>query len=70
MAKCITIESCKDCPHLTHSGGFGHPRYKPLCGKSKNRLLPYETVIGLESAQYTGIIPIWCQLDDLQNKDN
>ena len=64
MAKCIVIENCKDCPYLDHSGGFGYPRYIPICGKSKNRKLPHKTVSGLENAQASYTIPAWCELNN------
>ena len=60
MAKCIKINSCKDCPFLRFGGGFGSVPYRPMCGNASNKVLPY-TLQG-NRAQMTGEIPEWCSL--------
>lgn len=62
--RCIVINSCGDCPHRAHGGGFGNPAYKPRCLK-KSRTLPYTiddtSRMGRIAVQKDGI-PSWCPL--------
>ena len=64
----MRITSCDDCPHQTHKGGFGDPKYIPYCQLAK-RDLPYEVRsikkgnLDLNYAHQTEGIPDWCPLE-------
>lgn len=66
MSRIIRIESCKDCPHRDHMGGFGSPAYVPRCNKTRpSRELPYTTGVSgrMVIASQTPGIPDWCPLE-------
>lgn len=66
MAKCIPINSCKDCPSKDHKGAFGLIAYVPVCQKMHGKELPYAKYVpgNKATARSTGEIPEWCPLDD------
>lgn len=73
MSKKITINSCTDCPHKTHLGGFGEIRYIFKCSKAKK---PLGYVVQDQKitarvrtvALYDGNIPEWCPLEDSESE--
>lgn len=42
MDRIIKIEKCSECPFFEHGGGFGNPRYVPVCMNMRKNL-PYTT---------------------------
>lgn len=77
MSKKIVINTCDDCPHCGHSGGFTPGGAYPTCGnhevcKSRgfqwqSRTLPFKSCFDANNRpfrQYTGAIPDWCPLDN------
>ncbi|WGH24457.1 hypothetical protein EAb13_CDS0039 [Acinetobacter phage EAb13] len=67
MSKKIVINSCEDCPHKDHRGGYGNPSYVPCC-RLKNKNLGYKVEVNSRltgtTAVYDGKIPTWCPLED------
>lgn len=66
MPKVIVIEKCSQCPHNDHRGGFGNPKYIPVCRKA-NREQPYEVRPDdrFNSVAFQTVdIPEWCPLED------
>lgn len=66
MTRCILIESCAQCPHQDHRGGFGSPAYVPVCAYVSHRELGFTAHpnrMGTGTvAVYDGVIPEWCPL--------
>lgn len=72
--KIITINSCTDCPNLSHTGVFTTGGAKPCCNHIDittkepdcfKRTIPYRvTIIGRNTAKTPKSIPSWCPLED------
>ena len=75
MLRIIKIETCKECPHLGHRGGFGSPAYVPTCKKMGcDNKLPYTEEITGKSvksiiARPTYEIPDHCPLQVVPRQD-
>lgn len=69
MTRVIKIETCRECPNVGHTGGFGSPAYKPRCGLLPvgRNILPYHPGISGERivAKPTYVIPDNCPLPRL-----
>lgn len=63
--KKITVDSCENCMHRGHKGGFGNPGYVPKCDKVSKEL-PY--TVGSSGKQVIAKvkpgIPKWCPLEN------
>ncbi len=64
--KKLLIETCEECPFITHGGGFAQISYIPKCLRNQNKILPYteHASKGRITARVTNEIPDWCKLED------
>lgn len=66
MTRCILINDCNKCPHISHGGGFGSPAYIPVCSYLAHRELGHSVHANARgtgtTAVYDGVIPDWCPL--------
>lgn len=68
MTKIIRIEGCSKGPHNDHMGGYGSPKYVPVCRLAR-KSQPYEVTADERFgsvARQTVAIPDWCPLEDLK----
>lgn len=69
MPEHLRIDNCHECPHRSHSGGYGAIAYVPTCTAAK-RDLPYSVSCAgagrsvIAVAHQTPGIPSWCPLQE------
>ena len=65
MAKKIVLETCANCPHRDHRGGYGAISCVPIC-RAVGKELPYRLADNPSRAHAipTHVIPDWCPLEN------